>query len=172
MGFQFRSLEKYAIEIARLLLVSVLIATLSAAQTSPSTNKEESRPRVRDVGVKVGILPTGPLNTITDVAGVMVGQDHRSRRKFADRRHRVLPHNGKPLREKFLAQFLSATASYLMGSTQISEWGEIETPILLTSTLSVPRVADALLDFMLSLPGNEQCSQSIQFRWKPTTLLK
>ena len=43
-----------------------------------------------------------------------------------------------------------------MGSTQVKELGEIETPILLTSTLNVPRVADALIDFMLALPGNEE----------------
>ncbi|MGE3806416.1 MAG: P1 family peptidase, partial [Gemmataceae bacterium] len=53
------------------------------------------------------------------------------------------------------AVFVGNGFGKLMGSTQVNELGEIETPILLTSTLNVPRVADALLDYMLALPGNE-----------------
>jgi D-aminopeptidase len=68
----------------------------------------------------------------------------------------ILPHQGNLFREKVPgAVFVGNGFGKLMGSTQVSELGEIETPILLTSTLSVPRVADALLDYMLSLPGNE-----------------
>ena len=68
----------------------------------------------------------------------------------------ILPHNGNLFREKVPAAiFVGNGFGKLMGSTQVAELGEIETPILLTSTLSVPRVADALLDYMLSLPGNE-----------------
>jgi D-aminopeptidase len=69
----------------------------------------------------------------------------------------ILPHNGNLFREKVPAAiFVGNGFGKLMGSTQVGELGEIETPILLTSTLSVPRVADALLDYMLALPGNEQ----------------
>src|SRR5439155_19336019 len=68
----------------------------------------------------------------------------------------VLPHGGNLFREKVPgAIFVGNGFGKLMGSTQVNELGEIETPIVLTSTLSVPRVADALLDYMLSLAGNE-----------------
>ena len=69
----------------------------------------------------------------------------------------VLPHAGNLFREKVPgAVFVFNGFGKLMGSTQLDELGEIETPILLTSTLNVPRAADALLDYMLELPGNEQ----------------
>jgi len=68
----------------------------------------------------------------------------------------ILPHGGNLFREKVPgAVFLGNAFGKLAGSTQVNELGEIETPILLTSTLAVPRVADALLDYMLALPGNE-----------------
>jgi D-aminopeptidase len=69
----------------------------------------------------------------------------------------VLPHGGNLFRDKVPgAVFVFNGFGKLMGSTQVDELGEIETPILLTSTLNVPRVADALLEYMLALPGNEQ----------------
>ena len=116
------------------------------------------RPRVRELGVNVGILPVGALNAITDVAGVRVG--HRTIVRGDNIRTgvtAVLPHGGNMFREKVPgAVFVGNGFGKLMGSTQVDELGEIETPILLTSTLSVPRTADFLLDYMLTLPGNEQ----------------
>lgn len=133
-------------------LIAFSIVTNTASQTN-----QETRPRARDVGVKVGILPPGPLNAITDVPGVLVG--HTTIIRGDDIRTgvtAVLPHNGNLFREKVPgAVFVGNGFGKLMGSTQVDELGEIETPILLTSTLSVPRVADFLLDYMLSLPGNE-----------------
>ena len=115
------------------------------------------RPRARDAGVVVGILPAGELNSITDVAGVLVG--HQTIVRGDNIRTGVtaiLPHGGNLFREKVPgAIFVGNGFGKLLGSTQVDELGEIETPILLTSTLSVPRVADFLLDYMLSLPGNE-----------------
>ena len=115
------------------------------------------RPRARDLGLQIGVLPTGPLNAITDVPGVLVGQTTVIRGD--DVRTGVtaiLPHGGNLFREKVPgAVFIGNAFGKLAGSTQVNELGEIETPILLTSTLSVPRVADAVLDFMLALPGNE-----------------
>src|SRR5207302_1636056 len=68
----------------------------------------------------------------------------------------ILPHNGNLFREKVPgAVFIGNAFGKLAGSTQVNELGEIETPIMLTSTLNVPRVADALIDYMLGLPGNE-----------------
>lgn len=115
------------------------------------------RPRARDIGLKIGILPTGPNNSITDVAGVLVG--HTTLVKGENIRTgvtAVLPHSGNLFREKVPgAIFVGNGFGKLAGSTQVNELGEIETPILLTSTLNVPRVADAVIDYMLALPGNE-----------------
>jgi D-aminopeptidase len=68
----------------------------------------------------------------------------------------VLPHSGNLYREKVPgAIFVGNGFGKLAGSTQVDEMGDIETPILLTSTTSVPRAADALMSYMLALPGNE-----------------
>ncbi len=118
---------------------------------------EEHRPRARDIGLAVGILPPGALNAITDVAGVLVG--HLTLLRGDSIRTgvtAVVPHAGNLFRQKVPgAIFVGNGFGKLAGSTQVNELGEIETPILLTSTLNVPRVADALLDYMLALPGNE-----------------
>ncbi len=127
------------------------------AQSTPSEAKA-TRPRARDVGLTVGVLPPGPHNAITDVPGVRVG--HTTLVRGADVRTgvtAVLPHAGNLFRAKVPgAVFVGNGFGKLMGSTQVNELGEIETPILLTSTLNVPRVADALLDYLLALPGNEE----------------
>src|SRR2546425_1578489 len=119
--------------------------------------QETKRPRAREVGIVVGVLPTGALNSITDVAGVAVG--HATLIRGDNVRTgvtAVLPHAGNIFREKVPgAVFVGNAFGKLAGSTQVDELGEIETPILLTSTLSVPRVADWMIDYMLALPGNE-----------------
>jgi D-aminopeptidase len=116
-----------------------------------------TRIRAREAGVVVGILPTGPLNMITDVGGVEVG--HATIVRGEDVRTGVtaiLPHGANLFREKVPgAVFIGNAFGKLAGSTQVNELGEIETPIMLTSTLNVPRVADAVIDYMLALPGNE-----------------
>lgn len=123
----------------------------------PQTNSAP-RPRARDLGVIPGILPTGKHNAITDVEGVLVGQTTLI--KGSDIRTGVtaiLPHSGNLFQEKVPAAVHIGNAfGKLAGSTQVNELGELETPILLTNTLNVPRVADALIDWMLALPGNEQ----------------
>jgi D-aminopeptidase len=118
---------------------------------------ENKRPRAREAGVVVGVLPPGPGNAITDVEGVTVGHTTLVRGESVRTGvTAVLPHGGNLFREKVPgAVFVGNGFGKLMGSTQVEELGEIETPILLTSTLNVPRVADALLDYMLALPGNE-----------------
>jgi D-aminopeptidase len=115
------------------------------------------RPRVSEIGLKVGILPTGPLDAITDVAGVQVGQTTVIRGdNIRTGVTAVLPHSGNLYREKVPgAIFASNGFGKLAGSTQVDEMGNIETPILLTSTTSVPRAADALISYMFALPGNE-----------------
>jgi len=117
----------------------------------------DDRPRLRDLGVTIGILPPGPLNAITDVEGVRVGQVTLIRgENVRTGVTAILPHGGNLFREKVPgAVFIGNAFGKLAGSTQVNELGEIETPILLTSTLNVPRVADAMIDYMLALPGNE-----------------
>src|ERR1700688_796460 len=133
----------------RVLILCFWIVQLAGAQTA--------RPRARDLGIKVGVLAPGALNAITDVTGVAVG--HTTLVEGADVRTGVtaiLPHSGNLFREKVAgAVFVGNAFGKLAGSTQVNELGEIETPILLTATLNVPRVADALIDYMLAVPGNE-----------------
>ncbi len=118
---------------------------------------QEPRPRARDIGLDCWTLPPGPANAITDVAGVRVG--HATLRRGADIRTGVtaiLPHGGNLFQEKVRgAVHVGNAFGKLAGSTQVNELGEIETPVLLGSTLNVPRIADAVLDYMLALPGNE-----------------
>src|ERR1700751_5006989 len=127
---------------------TLLLATAAA---------QNSRPRASDLGIKGGVLPRGPLNAITDVSGAEVG--HTTIIRGEDIRTgvtAVLPHAGNLYRERVPgAIFVGNGYGKLTGTTQVDEMGEIETPILLTSTTSVPRVADALITYMLALPGNE-----------------
>lgn len=114
------------------------------------------RGRVRALGITPGILPPGPLNAITDVPGVCVG--HVTLIEGDDIRTgatAILPHSGNLYQEKVPAGVVVGNGyGKLMGSTQIQELGEIETPIVLTNTLAVPRAADAILDWTLHQPGN------------------
>src|SRR5260370_2595625 len=118
----------------------------------------EGRARLRELGVGVDVFHPGHLNAITDVAGVSVG--HATVVRGDDVRTGVtaiLPHAGNLFQQKVRgAVFIGNAFGKLAGSTQVEELGEIETRVLLTSTLNVPRVADAVLDYMLALPGNER----------------
>lgn len=140
------------------LLIRSALASLLLFTLMPLLQDASPRLRVRELGVEVGILPPGKFNAITDVAGVRVG--HTTVIKGDDVRTGVtaiLPHGGNLFQEKVPAAiFVGNGFGKLIGSTQVNELGEIETPILLTNTLNVPKVADALLDWMLALPGNEQ----------------
>ncbi|HUP48441.1 MAG TPA: P1 family peptidase [Thermoanaerobaculia bacterium] len=137
-------------------LVLAAFALLAAAGLAVSA-EAPARPRAREIGVVPGILPPGPLNAITDVDGVLVGHTTIIRgENVRTGVTAVLPHGGNLFREKVPgAVFVGNGFGKLMGSTQVDELGEIESPILLTNTLSVGRVADAAIDFMLALPGNE-----------------
>ena len=133
----------------------IVAAVLGGGVSQVGVN--QPRPRVRDLGVQVGVIAPGPLNAITDVAGVMVGQTTIVRGdNVRTGVTAILPHPGNLFREKVPgAVFVGNAFGKLAGSTQVNELGEIETPVLLTSTLAVPRVADAVMDYMLALPGNE-----------------
>jgi len=137
--------------------VVVVISLLLASSVSADSTSSNTRPRASDLGLKVGILPAGPLNAITDVAGVEVG--HTTIIRGDNVRTgvtAVLPHSGNLYRDKVSgAIFVGNGFGKLTGSTQVDEMGEIETPIVLTNTASVPRVADAVTTYILTLPGNE-----------------
>lgn len=117
----------------------------------------EDRPRIREFGIKIGLLEPGPLNAITDVAGVGVGQvtliEGRDVRTGVTA---ILPHEGNIFQDKVPAAVDVANGfGKLTGSTQIDELGNLETPIVLTNTLSVPTAAEAVIDYILGLPENE-----------------
>lgn len=139
---------------AILATTSLLVLALAAQAARPAT----PRPRTRDLGIITGILPTGPVDAITDVPGVEVGQvtlnDHKNIHTGVTA---ILPHAGNMFQHKVPgAVFVGNAFGKLMGSTQIVELGRIETPILLTNTLNVPRVGDALLRWVMQQPGNER----------------
>lgn len=146
------TVSKFQFFIGAILLFIFVLADFS--QTDVQKNE---RPRARQTGLKIGVLPTGKLNAITDVEGVKVG--HATIIKGKNVRTgvtAVVPHGGNLFQEKVAgAIFVGNGFGKLTGSTQIEELGEIETPILLTSTLSVPKTGDFLMDYMLALPGNE-----------------
>ena len=126
--------------------------------TNPEDGAAQARPRAREAGVVVGILPPGPLNAITDVEGVRVGQTtvvqgDRVRTGVTA----ILPHGGNAFRERVPAAIHVGNGfGKLLGVTQVAELGELETPILLTCTLCVWNAANALTDWMLALPGMEE----------------
>jgi D-aminopeptidase len=131
------------------LLLALLLPAVLQAQTP--------RPRAREAGIVIGSLPTGPLNAITDVAGVRVGQvtvtggDSINTGVTA-----ILPHGGNLFRDKVPAAVSVGNGfGKLTGALQVRELGEIESPIVLTCTLCVPRAADAVLTWLLGTPGNE-----------------
>jgi D-aminopeptidase len=137
----------------RAIVVVLLVCPLAAAQSaSPAKH-----PRASDIGLKIGVLSAGPLDAITDVAGVEVGQTTIVRGdNVRTGVTAILPHKGNLYRDRVPGGvFVGNGYGKLTGFTQVEEMGEIETPILLTSTTSVPRVADAVISYMLSLPGNE-----------------
>ncbi len=132
----------------------ILAATL--ATSFLAHGQESSRPRARDLGVAPGVYPPGPQNAITDVQGVRVGQvtlkEGTSVRTGVTA---VLPHGGNLFQEKVPgAVFVGNAFGKLAGSTQVEELGTIESPIVLTNTLSVGTAVDAVVRSVLDWPGN------------------
>ncbi len=121
------------------------------------SNADGARPRLRDLGVSIGILPTGPTNSLTDVEGVQVG--HHTMVEGESIRTGVTavkPHGGNVFLSKVPAAVHVANGfGKFVGTTQVLELGVIETPILLTNTLSTFAAADALVGWSLDQPGCE-----------------
>ncbi|HQR18402.1 MAG TPA: P1 family peptidase [Gemmatimonadales bacterium] len=115
----------------------------------------QERPRARTLGVAPGVLPTGPLNAITDVSGVLVGQTTVIRGdSIRTGVTAILPHGGNLYQDRVpAAVFVINGFGKLVGTTQLAELGELETPILLTCTLCVWKAADAMAAWLLAQPG-------------------
>ncbi|PSL29416.1 DmpA family aminopeptidase [Dyadobacter jiangsuensis] len=128
---------------------------LSLLLMLPLTLAAQKRPR--ELGIKIGVLPTGALNAITDVTGVKVGQVTLT--EGADIRTGVtaiLPHDGNMFQQKVqAAMYIGNGFGKMTGYSQVDELGTIESPIVLTNTLSVPTAADAVIDWTLGQKGNE-----------------
>lgn len=114
--------------------------------------------RPRDYGIRFGVLPTGALNAITDVPGVRVGQvTLQEGQRVRTGVTAILPHEGNLFQEKCQAAiYIGNGFGKLAGYSQVEELGTLETPIVLTNTLGVPTAADAVIDYTLAQPGNEQ----------------
>jgi D-aminopeptidase len=134
----------------------VLAAGLAHARSAPGDAARE-RPRARELGLRVGELEPGRWNAITDVGGVLVGQvtiveGGRVRTGVTA----IVPHEGDVFQEKVRAAIAVGNGfGKLVGVTQVRELGEIETPIVLTNTLSTFTAATALIKRALNAPGNE-----------------
>ena len=137
-------------------LVLTAVAVLATADLL--AQGDGGRPRARDIGLAPGVFTPGPLNAITDVAGVKVGHltldiDDRVRTGVTV----IVPHGGNLFQDKVPgAVFVGNAFGKLAGSTQVEELGTIETPIALTNTLSVGAAVEGLVRWTLMQPGNEQ----------------
>jgi D-aminopeptidase len=133
---------------------------LAASQSGPSaapSSAQADRPRARDLGVAPGVYTPGPLDAITDVPDVRVGQvtlvEGDTVRTGVTA---ILPHGRNLFQDKVAgAVFVGNAFGKLAGSTQVNELGTIETPIVLTNTLSVGTAMDAVVRYTIAQPGNE-----------------
>lgn len=154
MKFDFLLL-KYCFEICVPLAAMSLVA--AAAEPQQPGNQ---RPRARELGLSPGVMAPGPLNAITDVAGVQVG--HRTLIKGKSVRTGVtaiLPHGGNLFQEKVpAAVYVGNGFGKAAGFLQVQELGVIETPVVLTNTLSVATAVEAAVAWTLAQPGNEKVS--------------
>lgn len=135
-----------------------LTAALLGLCTLVASAQEAPRARARDLGVAPGIFAPGHYNAITDVAGVRVGQvtlaEGDSVRTGVTA---ILPHPGNAYRSRVpAAVHVGNGFGKFVGSTQVNELGELETPILLTCTLCVWKAADAMAEWMLAQPDMQQ----------------
>jgi D-aminopeptidase len=141
-------------------LLSFTLAFLAghACAAAERCIKETDHVHARDLGIAPGVLTPGPLNAITDVQGVLVGHSTViSGSTIHTGATAILPHRGNLYQNKVpagVAVFNGYGKS--AGLSQITELGEIESPIVLTNTMSVSQGMDAVIDWTLSQPGNEK----------------
>jgi len=134
------------------------LSAISAISALMIVAGAQTRPRARDLGIAPGVYAPGALNAITDVEGVRVGhttvvEGERVRTGVTA----IVPHTGNLFQDKVAgAVFVGNAFGKLAGSTQVAELGTIETPIILTNTLSVGVAIDAVVRYTIAQPGNEQ----------------
>lgn len=133
------------------------ISTVAASALVSGQATAGARPRARDLGLAPGVFPPGASNAITDVAGVRVGQvtlveGDRIRTGVTA----IVPHAGNLFQDKVPGGvFIGNAFGKLAGSTQVQELGTIETPVVLTNTLSVGAGIQGAIRWTLRQPGNE-----------------
>ncbi len=138
---------------------AIVVTALSFFALAPdAVSQDGDRPRARDLGMTMGVFSPGPLNAITDVAGVLVGQVTVTE---GDRVNTgvtaIRPHGGSLYHDRVpAAMYVGNGFGKLLGVTQVRELGELETPILLTCTLCVWKAADAMVEWALEQPGMER----------------
>jgi len=144
--------------VRRLTVLSLTALCVALAGPTASAGQENTRPRVREIGVTVGVFEPGEHNAITDVRGVRVG--HTTVIEAPGIRTGVtaiLPHGGNAYMSRVPAAIHVGNGyGKLLGVTQVRELGEMETPILLTCTLCVWKAADAMVEWMLGLEDMEE----------------
>lgn len=135
-----------------------VVAAMALLLALQPAHAQEPRVHARDLGIAPGIFATGPNNAITDVEGVRVGQvTLREGDRVRTGVTAILPHPGNAYLSRVpAAVFVGNGFGKFVGSTQVAELGELETPILLTCTLCVWKAADAMVDWMLRQPGMRQ----------------
>lgn len=137
--------------------IKILISTILIFSILSLSLASDKRTRIRDIGFEVGILKTGKWNAITDVKGVKVG--HLTLIEGDNIRTGVtaiLPHSGNIFQEKVPAAiYIGNGFGKMTGISQVEELGNLETPIILTNTLSVSVAVESVLDYILTMKGNE-----------------
>jgi len=134
----------------RILFIFIVMVVMSPKQLLAQNS-------ARDQGINLGVLAPGEWNAITDVPGVAVGQVTLNEgENIRTGVTAILPHQGNLFQQKIpAAVFVGNGFGKLVGSTQIQELGNLESPIILTNTLSVAAGMEGILDHMLFLEGNE-----------------
>jgi len=137
--------------------VAVLASCVAAEPLRDNELQAQARPRARDLGVAPGVFPPGRWNAITDVAGVLVGQVTVTEGDTVRTGITAIrPHPGNLFLQRVPAAIVVGNGfGKLLGSTQVDELGELESPILLTCTLCVWKTADAVVEWMLGHDGME-----------------
>lgn len=148
------------ISISRMSAISFLLSIslpFSVSQSVSAKQPETNKPRVRALGIQPGVLSPGPLNAITDVIGVKVGHVTLKQGTAINTGvTAIIPHSGNLYQDKVPAGFAVGNGfGKFAGSTQIRELGEIETPIVLTNTLSVAEGMRGVIEYTLSYAGNK-----------------
>lgn len=136
--------------------IRLMVCGLVACGVSVLAQAPDARPRARDLGLAPGVFAPGPLNTITDVDGVRVGHvTLATGDTIRTGVTAILPHGGNLFQDKVPgAVFVGNAFGKLAGSTQVDELGTIESPIVLTNTLSVGAAVEGVVRWTIAQTGN------------------